>query len=77
MNIGVSKPIAFLDAVEVGGIQTVPYINKIKRCDGIKVHASRSLPLHFRIYDILLDISKILGSMMHVLGSDNSCSLDG
>lgn len=71
-----SKPIAFLDAVEVGGIQTVPYINNIKRCDDIKVHASSSLPLHFRIYGILLDISKILGSMMYVLGSDNSCSLD-
>lgn len=72
-----SKPIAFLDAVEVGGIQTVPYINKIKRCDDIKVHTSCSLPLHFRIDGIILDISKIHGDMMYVLGSDNSCSLDG
>lgn len=72
-----SKPIAFLDAVEVGGIQTVPYINKIKRCDDIKVHASYSLPLYFRIFGILLDISKIQGVIKYVLGSDNSCSLDG
>ena len=66
-----SKPIAFLDAVEVGGIQTVPCTNKVKDCDDIKVHASCSLPLHFRISGIITDISKIHSDMMYVLGSDN------
>ena len=40
-----SKLVAFLE--ETSGIQTLPYINKVKRWDDTKVHMSRSLPLHF------------------------------
>lgn len=35
------------------------------------VHASRSLPLLFRIFSVFVIFQKIHGDMMYVLGSDN------